>query len=479
MLDLIIEDHYAKFLKALKSDEAKRQGPIRLKYFFDSFYTKEDPADPSNDTFIPLTDMNIKDQINDFMAYKNDNKKILKLLKHFVRVQKRRVKAGKIAAGTVWNYYKAAKLFCSENDIKINWKKISRQMPYSNGQAQDRIPDEEEIKNLIEYPDKRIKGIVCTMISSGMKIGSWDYLQWKHITPIKDENNNRIVAAKIIITDTKNDNNEYFSFITPEAYKELDKWREYRKKHGEDVNDESYVLRNLFEATTRNEVNEIKIQNPIKLKPAGVKSLLERAAESQKLFKPLEKGKHRRDWKLANSMRKFFTTQCKLAGLNSMHIEMLLGNDTGSDSSYHIPTEKQLLEDYLKAVQLLTIGDENKSKDKIKAEIREIKNELMQEVQNELNKIKKESLIIKFDNVVDRWINKLIVDYYRKGTKGKEYFSAKDQYEYFIATAEAKRLAPNELQIIKTYSEDPYRCGPRDIEYEDYTSDQEIKLDQK
>lgn len=239
MLDIIIEDHYTKFLKALKSDEGKRQGPIRLKYFFDSFYTKDDSDDPDKDTFIPLTDMNIKDQINDFMTYKDDNKKILKLLKHFIRVQKRRVKAGKIAAGTIWNYYKAAKLFCTVNDIKINWKKISRQMPYTMGQTQDRIPNEEEIKKLIEYPDKRIKAIVCTMISSGMKISSWDYLQWKHITPIKDENNNRIIAAKIIIADTKNDNNEHFSFLTPEAYKELDKWREYRKKHGEDVNDES------------------------------------------------------------------------------------------------------------------------------------------------------------------------------------------------------------------------------------------------
>ena len=39
----------------------------------------------------------------------------------------------------------------------------------------------------IEYPDRRIKPIVYTMISSGIRLGAWDYLKWKHIIPIKDE----------------------------------------------------------------------------------------------------------------------------------------------------------------------------------------------------------------------------------------------------------------------------------------------------
>jgi len=53
-----------------------------------------------------------------------------------------------------------------------------------------------------------------------MRIGSLDYLKWKHISTIPGENN-KVIAAKIKITDTKNDDKEYFSFITPEAYNEL------------------------------------------------------------------------------------------------------------------------------------------------------------------------------------------------------------------------------------------------------------------
>jgi len=61
------------------------------------------------------------------------------------------------------------------------------------------------------------------MISSGIRIRSWDYLKWKHIIPLKDKSNNNVIAAKITVFDTKN-NKEYFSFITPEAYYSLKGW---------------------------------------------------------------------------------------------------------------------------------------------------------------------------------------------------------------------------------------------------------------
>jgi hypothetical protein len=44
----------------------------------------------------------------------------------------------------------------------------------------------EEIQKISEYPDRRIKGIVYTMASSGIRLGAWDFVQWKHIEPIND-----------------------------------------------------------------------------------------------------------------------------------------------------------------------------------------------------------------------------------------------------------------------------------------------------
>ncbi len=76
-------------------------------------------------------------------------------------------------------------------------------------------PTIDEIKKLLEYPDRRIKPIVYTMISSGIRLGAWDYLKWKHIVPIVDEKG-EILAAKIIVYAGEHD--EYYSFITPEAW---------------------------------------------------------------------------------------------------------------------------------------------------------------------------------------------------------------------------------------------------------------------
>ena len=115
------------------------------------------------------------------------------------------------------------------NDIMINWKKISKGMPAAKSYSDDRVPTMAEIHQLLEHPDRRIKIIVLVMISSGIRVGSWDYLQWKHVVPI--ERNNNIIAAKLIIKNTKIHNRTHYSFITPKAYFSLKDWMDFRKLH--------------------------------------------------------------------------------------------------------------------------------------------------------------------------------------------------------------------------------------------------------
>ena len=105
----------------------------------------------------------------------------------FLQFQKERVERGEITGATLRNYVKAIKLFCEMTDVPVAWKKITRGLPKSRRYADDRAPSLEEIQRICEYPDRRIKAIVCTMSSSGIRLGAWDYLRWRHIKPIKRE----------------------------------------------------------------------------------------------------------------------------------------------------------------------------------------------------------------------------------------------------------------------------------------------------
>jgi hypothetical protein len=58
-----------------------------------------------------------------------------------------------------------------------------------NQTSNDRIPEIAEINALLDYNDIRIKPIVLSMRSSGIRVGACDYLQWKHVIPIEKDLN--------------------------------------------------------------------------------------------------------------------------------------------------------------------------------------------------------------------------------------------------------------------------------------------------
>lgn len=45
--------------------------------------------------------------------------------------------------------------------------------------------------------------------------------------------------------------------------------------------------------------------------------------------------------------------------MKPINVEVTMGHDIGISGSYYKPTEKEVLEDYLKAVTLLTISNDN------------------------------------------------------------------------------------------------------------------------
>ena len=52
---------------------------------------------------------------------------------------------------------------------------------------------------------------------------------------------------------------------------------------------------------------------------------------------------------------------CETGGMKSINVEMLMNHSTGVTDSYYRPREQELLEDYLIAVENLTIIKNNKN----------------------------------------------------------------------------------------------------------------------
>jgi hypothetical protein len=138
------------------------------------------------------------------------------------------IKKDELAASTIKNYFQKIKFLyetCQEevdgNLPSINWKKLSKILPKARSASNDRAPTKEEIRKAIHAQDRRAKPIILTMCSSGIRLGAWKYLRWKHVIP-KYNDKGEIIAAKLIVYTGEHD--EYYSFITPETYHALQEY---------------------------------------------------------------------------------------------------------------------------------------------------------------------------------------------------------------------------------------------------------------
>jgi len=205
----MMDSPYFRFIYALKAPETKRQYPKRLEVFLD--YLKLQGS----------TNEAKANQLYEFI--KQDPKTFQIALLNYIIFQIDRAKKQEISESTIPNYYIPIKLFCDMNDIMINWRLVTRGIPKGRHASEDRVPTRDEIKKLLEYPDRRIRPIVLTMLSSGIRLGAWEYLKWKHVIPIKNEDElDKVIAAKIIVY--AGDYEQYYSFITDEAYQSLKDW---------------------------------------------------------------------------------------------------------------------------------------------------------------------------------------------------------------------------------------------------------------
>ena len=341
-------------------DRTKVQYIRNLAIFFDFIHITRGPIEKQAAQFLK--------EFKDRGGTRNGREWAQGCLMRFIGYLNEKVNEGKFGRGTLRNYYKAVKRFCDSQDIELGWKRITRGLGKVRRVAHDRAPTLEEIQRLVEYPDRRIKPIVYTMASSGIRIGAWEYLKWKHIKPLdrdgqpvdKDMSGSgetlQIAAAKISVYGGQEE--EYFSFITPEAFNALKDWMAFRKAAGEDISSESPLMRDIFPF----KYGKSTAQNPRRLLTESVWKIIESGLKEQGIRQPLTNGARRYEFQGAHGFRKYFKTRAEQAGMRPFNVETLMDHSLGISDHYGRPTEYDLFIDYLKAVDCLTIGNGNGNK---------------------------------------------------------------------------------------------------------------------
>jgi integrase len=372
---------YSRFEYAIKSQETKRKYVRRLELFLN---------------FCEFEGETVKEKAENFLKYakENDPEKTTDLILRYMLGHIQRAAKKIISKSTVRNFYKPIKLFCDMNSMAFNSRVITRGIPSGSESSNDRIPSREEILKMLKYPDRRLKPVTYTMISSGIRIGAWEYLKWKHVIPLNNEKN-EIIAAKLIVYDAEPEC--YFSFITHEAYNALKDWMEFRQNQGEKITGESWLMRDLWNTghiLIRSKESNLKkgtsgvVSLPKKAGTDSIRMMFNRAWRIQNIRSVTldMESKRRHEFKTTHSLRKYFETHA-LNHMKLLNVKILMGHDTGLEKSYYKPSEKEILEDYLKVVDLLTINEESRLKSKI--EKLEVEKTQIEALAFELEKVKK------------------------------------------------------------------------------------------
>jgi integrase len=267
----------------------------------------------------------------------------------------------------IHNYVSAIIAFYKINDIVLNIDKINRFMPDKRKANKDRSYLHEEIHKLLDVADERMKAVVLLLASTGMRIGAVPNLRLRSLVKIEIDTATSIYK----ITVCENDNEEHFTFCTPECAKAIDNYLDMRKRYGEKLDQNSFLIREQFDIRDPFAISKCQkiLSRTIgnKLVDLAIRSGIREKQVLEENKKHLGgSGCIRKSVPIAHGFRKFFTTQLINCKINPEIREMLLGHTIGLASCYYKPTDDDFLVEYQKAINNLTINEEFKLRMQVK-----------------------------------------------------------------------------------------------------------------
>jgi integrase len=284
--------------------------------------------------------------------------------------------------------------FYTMNDILLNRKKISK---FVNTDHRRRFKNtgytSEQIHKLLDISDERLKAIILIYASTGIRLAALPLLQVKDLTEVSlPEEDEKLYQ----ITVYQGYKEEYMTFCTPECYKAIISYFSYRQRSGEVMKPNSPLIREQFDLQ-----DSFKVKNGAKAIDIKTISKIVRQKAVQSGIREIQyvgtgegnmaaAGKVRKDVPLMHGFRKFFNTALMNADVSLSFKELLMGHSIRLDDVYyHKDSQKsrdKLLSEYCKAIDALTINEENRLRRKV--EQLTVEKSQMDRLQKEVDKIK-------------------------------------------------------------------------------------------
>jgi len=164
-------------------------------------------------------------------------KKLQEMVEDFVIYHKNQNKSASFIAGKI----SALKLFFSMNDVILNWDKLRKMLPEKTKLSGNQAYSTSQIQTLLKntaYPE--YKALIHFMSASGVRVGCFEEMKMNHLKDMPNGCKSVNVYADTI--------HEYTTFIHQEAVESLNEYLESRKRKGEIITDDSWVVCSPFDS---------------------------------------------------------------------------------------------------------------------------------------------------------------------------------------------------------------------------------------
>jgi integrase len=271
----------------------------------------------------------------------------------------------KLAPSTILVAYSTVKRFYTINRVKLDWDHLTH---YKGGKTKgkrivdDRLYTKDEIDQLLLHADLRDKVVIYTLLSTGMRVGGLAGIRIKDMEYIE---NYKLYRFNVYGSDPEIEE-RYTTYCTPECATIIDKYLEYREKQGDTIKPISpLIYRKVIRYDNKNKKTVVVNQFDIQLDSLSVQQIVMRlqrkSAVMPKETQNMENlGRIRKPVMRCHAFRKYFNTICIRNNVNHVIKEKLMGHKTTLelDYNYYRPEKDELLNEYLKVINDLTISDE-------------------------------------------------------------------------------------------------------------------------